>query len=143
MGEEQDPIRPSYYQGTYVDEVIEAFGLGFRLGNAIKYILRADNKDRDRDLRKAVWYIERELARREAHAQGGNRLPQVPGAYTLAPEPALVAPEQANRGWVRQGQTMSVRNVETGETRSPGDKSYEIAQNLSGGWDAQRKVTPP
>ena len=39
--------------------------MGFNLGNAIKYIWRADLKaDAIEDLRKAKWYIERELLRR-------------------------------------------------------------------------------
>lgn len=39
--------------------------MGFCLGNAVKYIWRADLKnDAVEDLRKAVWYIEREIARR-------------------------------------------------------------------------------
>lgn len=40
--------------------------MGFCLGNAVKYIWRADLKhDAIEDLRKAVWYIEREIKRRE------------------------------------------------------------------------------
>jgi hypothetical protein len=39
--------------------------MGFNLGNAIKYIWRADLKDDAmEDLRKARWYIEREIAKR-------------------------------------------------------------------------------
>jgi hypothetical protein len=39
--------------------------MGFCLGNAIKYIWRADLKgDAVEDLRKAKWYIEREIERR-------------------------------------------------------------------------------
>ncbi len=39
--------------------------MGFCLGNAMKYIWRADLKaDAIEDLRKAVWYIEREISRR-------------------------------------------------------------------------------
>lgn len=39
--------------------------MGFNLGNAVKYIWRADLKgDSIEDLRKAKWYIERELLRR-------------------------------------------------------------------------------
>lgn len=38
--------------------------MGFNLGNAVKYIWRADLKgDAIEDLRKARWYIEREIAR--------------------------------------------------------------------------------
>ena len=39
--------------------------LNFCLGNAIKYIWRADEKGSDiEDLRKAVWYLQREISRR-------------------------------------------------------------------------------
>jgi hypothetical protein len=40
--------------------------MGFNLGNAVKYIWRADLKnDAIEDLKKAVWYINREIAKRE------------------------------------------------------------------------------
>lgn len=43
-------------------KVIEAWGLGFNLGNAVKYISRAGRKgDRLEDLRKARWYLDREI----------------------------------------------------------------------------------
>lgn len=39
--------------------------MGFCLGNAVKYIWRADEKGRAvEDLRKARWYLDREIARR-------------------------------------------------------------------------------
>lgn len=40
--------------------------MGFNIGNAIKYLWRAGHKDAtptDDDLRKAIWYIERERMR--------------------------------------------------------------------------------
>jgi hypothetical protein len=38
--------------------------MGFCLGNAIKYILRSELKGKKvEDLEKAVWYINREIAR--------------------------------------------------------------------------------
>ena len=41
--------------------------MGFCLGNAIKYIWRADEKGNAvEDLKKARWYIDREIARRES-----------------------------------------------------------------------------
>lgn len=59
---------PSHYQGKGLEaiDVIESFGLGFNLGNAIKYILRAGKKgsepeDRLNDLKKADWYLSREI----------------------------------------------------------------------------------
>lgn len=39
--------------------------MGFCLGNAIKYIWRADLKGGVEDLQKAAWYIQREIQRRE------------------------------------------------------------------------------
>jgi hypothetical protein len=40
--------------------------MNFNLGNAVKYIWRADEKGASLDdLRKARWYIEREILRRE------------------------------------------------------------------------------
>lgn len=60
---------PSHYtQGKYeVISVIEDWGLNFHLGNSVKYIARAGKKDPQKtieDLKKAVWYIEREIKRR-------------------------------------------------------------------------------
>lgn len=39
--------------------------MGFCLGNAMKYLWRADLKNGVEDLKKARWYIEREIAKRE------------------------------------------------------------------------------
>jgi hypothetical protein len=42
--------------------------MGFNLGNAIKYIWRCDLKqDAIEDLKKAKWYIDREINRRAKH----------------------------------------------------------------------------
>jgi hypothetical protein len=49
-------------------KVIEAWSLGFHLGNAVKYIARAGKKGAAiEDLKKARWYIDRviEMAERE------------------------------------------------------------------------------
>lgn len=55
---------PSHYKGKTLEaiDVIDDFNLNFNLGNAIKYILRADLKgQRSNDLKKAVWYLHREI----------------------------------------------------------------------------------
>lgn len=55
---------PSHYQGKRFEviDIIEDYDLGFNLGNAIKYILRAGHKDEyTQDLKKAIWYLEREI----------------------------------------------------------------------------------
>jgi translation initiation factor 2B subunit (eIF-2B alpha/beta/delta family) len=59
---------PEHYQahGLEVIEVIEAFNLNFSLGNAIKYILRAEKKaNKKQDLEKALWYLKHELQKFE------------------------------------------------------------------------------
>lgn len=61
-------INPKHYQshpsGTECITITEHFN--FCLGNAIKYIWRAGLKgDAVEDLKKARWYIEREIARIE------------------------------------------------------------------------------
>lgn len=48
--------------------VIEAWGLSFCLGNAVKYIARHGKKDPSKvieDLKKAEWYIKREISNLE------------------------------------------------------------------------------
>lgn len=55
---------PSHYQGHKFEviDIIEDFDLGFNLGNAIKYILRAGKKELFiEDIKKAIWYLQREL----------------------------------------------------------------------------------
>lgn len=65
-----DPVNsPSHYRQGPVEviDIIEGFRLGYRLGNVIKYVLRAEHKGRAvEDLRKARWYLDREIAKREA-----------------------------------------------------------------------------
>jgi len=68
-----DPVNhPKHYtehpSGVECIQITEH--MGFCLGNAIKYIWRADLKgDAIEDLKKAVWYIKREVARREKLAE--------------------------------------------------------------------------
>ncbi len=61
---------PPHYGGDTPYEaikVIEAWGLGFCLGNTVKYIARAGKKSVDHleDLRKARWYLDREITNLE------------------------------------------------------------------------------
>lgn len=63
----QKPINPDHYTATQIEpiDVIETWGLGFNLGNAIKYIARAGRKnDRRDDLIKAANYAYREATGR-------------------------------------------------------------------------------
>jgi hypothetical protein len=60
---------PAHYKvgGIETIDFIEAKGLNYNTGNAVKYITRADHKgNRKQDLEKAVWYLNREIS----HMQG-------------------------------------------------------------------------
>ena len=64
---------PSHYGGAdnpyETIKVIRAWGLGFSLGNAVKYISRAGRKDPTKlieDLKKARWYLDEEIAQLES-----------------------------------------------------------------------------
>jgi len=37
--------------------------MSFNIGNAIKYLWRADHKNGVEDLKKAAWYVQREIER--------------------------------------------------------------------------------
>lgn len=62
---------PQHYGGAdnvyEAIKVIEAWGLGFCLGNTVKYISRAGKKSDPalQDLKKARWYLDREIANLE------------------------------------------------------------------------------
>ena len=65
-----DPVNnPAHYtnhpSGIECIQVTEH--MNFNRGNAVKYIWRCGNKGKPvEDLRKAIWYLERELARLQA-----------------------------------------------------------------------------
>lgn len=68
MEETNKVDHPSHYGGKdnpyEAIKVIEAWNLGFNLGNTIKYIARAGIKSEDTlltDLKKAAWYLNREI----------------------------------------------------------------------------------
>jgi hypothetical protein len=62
---ESDPVNhPAHYKvgGIETIDFIEAKRLNYNMGNAVKYITRADHKgSRKQDLEKAIWYLKREL----------------------------------------------------------------------------------
>lgn len=71
-----DPINhPAHYTssparcacGAGIECIQVTEHMPFNLGNAVKYVWRADLKgDVLENLRKARWYVDREIARREA-----------------------------------------------------------------------------
>lgn len=55
-------------------KVIEAWELGFNLGNTVKYISRAGKKDDTlQELEKAVWYLKREIKKYKKNAKKNTR----------------------------------------------------------------------
>lgn len=57
---------PAHYQGKAFEviDIINDYDLNFELGNAIKYILRANKKgNKKQDLEKSIWYLQHELSK--------------------------------------------------------------------------------
>jgi len=66
---------PPHYKSGGIEaiNVIEAFGLGYRLGNVVKYVLRAGAKGkRLEDLQKAAWYLAREIGASDTSAPNAS-----------------------------------------------------------------------
>jgi hypothetical protein len=66
MSEQVD--HPQHYGGENnpyeAIKVIDAWGLGFSLGNTVKYISRAGKKNKEKeleDLKKALWYLQHHI----------------------------------------------------------------------------------
>ena len=62
---------PLHYNSGKIEviDAIEDWGLGFHLGNAVKYISRAEKKrDTETDIKKAIWYLNRYLEKYESKA---------------------------------------------------------------------------
>ena len=68
----KDKINPDHYKshpsGVECIQITE--WLNFCIGNAVKYLWRADLKNGIEDLEKAAWYINREITRRK---NGSNK----------------------------------------------------------------------
>jgi hypothetical protein len=59
---------PPHYTNGGIETIdfIEAKDLNYRLGNVIKYVSRAEKKgDPVQDLKKALWYLQRDIELRE------------------------------------------------------------------------------
>lgn len=66
---DEDPVnRPSHYTRFPVEVIELTEHLNFCRGNVVKYVCRAGRKagsDELEDLRKGLWYLQREIARLE------------------------------------------------------------------------------
>ena len=72
MENKEQVNHPSHYGGSeniYESiKVIDAWDLGFSLGNTVKYISRAGKKETDKelqDLKKASWYLQHHIEKLE------------------------------------------------------------------------------
>lgn len=69
VSEAKDMVNhPPHYKSGGIETIdfIEAKGLGYHLGNVVKYISRAELKGSAvEDLKKARWYLDRAIERRE------------------------------------------------------------------------------
>lgn len=60
---------PKHYNFGKIEviDAIEDWGLGFHLGNVVKYVARAEHKGNlVQDLQKARWYLDRYIEHLEA-----------------------------------------------------------------------------
>lgn len=112
-----DPVNhPHHYGGAdnpfEAIKVIEAWGLGFNLGNTVKYISRAEHKGAAlEDIKKARWYLDHEIVRRE----GALRAPTDAGRSETDPA-SLVPPSEAIR-WVATKADRSGTSVASTQSR--------------------------
>jgi hypothetical protein len=63
---------PKHYTDGNIEVIdfIEDKGLNFHKGNVVKYVARAGKKDPSKeieDLKKALWYLNREINRLKKH----------------------------------------------------------------------------
>jgi hypothetical protein len=64
---------PAHYNMGSIEVIaaIESWRLNFHLGNVVKYVVRAEHKGNTlEDLKKARWYLDREIKRRESTSAG-------------------------------------------------------------------------
>jgi hypothetical protein len=109
-----DSINPAHYRShpSGIECVQITEHMGFCLGNAVKYVWRADLKHDDggiEDLKKAAWYIARELERRQ-NAQNTPTPATTPETDTRPAEP----PQKDAEGGLRVGARVKVRDTYPG-----------------------------
>lgn len=67
-----DAINPEHYTRFPVEVIEITQHLNFCRGNAVKYLARAGHKDPNKeveDLKKALWYVQKEIERVEKEAR--------------------------------------------------------------------------
>lgn len=109
-------IDPPHYHGVTragrrieVIDVIEGYGLGYHLGNAVKYICRAGRKTLDprTDLGKARWYVRRAGEQSASLARLGGRRAYAPAPAEIAEAFGLDARRSMALGVILSGADMA------------------------------------
>lgn len=108
---------PEYYTNTEIEpiEVIEEWGLSFHLGSVVKYIKRAGDKPGNpavNDLKKAQWYLTREI----------HRLSRKEPVKDVAVEKKAMAKKKSGKLEERRRKVIDMWN--------DGKKAGEIAKDL-------------
>jgi hypothetical protein len=95
--------RPAHYAEGRIYEpiaVIEDWDLNYRLGNTVKYISRAGRKQNAlEDLKKARWYLDREIDRLELAAEPPTDYEQVLTFYGQTQDDPIAWPEPDGSGF--------------------------------------------
>lgn len=90
----------SHYKQTNIEPlaVIESYGLGFVLGNVIKYVLRHPHKGGVDDLHKALWYLAYHISQSNTKADEVLRCLTAATADTAVQPPAdATKPKQVTK----------------------------------------------
>ena len=88
MTEKVDHPRHYNLHPSGVEAITVCEHMGFNLGNAMKYIWRADHKGAViEDLKKARWYVDREIQKREKEAAAAQQAKEETAARALYKKP--------------------------------------------------------
>jgi phage I-like protein len=137
-----DPVNhPAHYtmHPSGIECVTIAEHFGFCLGNAIKYIWRAGLKTQDAsdDLKKAAWYINRELARQARREFGVGGASSSPESGAGSSRHALPAPPSPKSGVLpsrdRQTDALASFRADAAKTgrKQPAKGSPAVFKNTS------------
>ncbi len=95
--------RPAHYAEGRIYEpiaVIEDWDLNYRLGNTVKYISRAGRKQNAlEDLKKARWYLDREIDQLELNQEPPTDYEQVLTFYGQTQDDSVAWPESDGSGF--------------------------------------------
>lgn len=95
--------RPAHYAEGRIYEpiaVIEDWDLNYRLGNTVKYISRAGRKQNAlEDLKKARWYLDREIDQLELNQEPPTDYEQVLTFYGQTQDEPIAWPEPDGSGF--------------------------------------------